>query len=124
MPKKLSPSATYLLDVIERLDQQDYDRIIGPGFRSLTPEDLIYLQDKVAQELARRQSENLGIFLDPVTRKYMDRATQKLDRKRATEKAQRGSSLELSDHLKISTGPVPKRVQYARGPANNAYCWG
>lgn len=58
MTRKLSRAGAYLLDAIERLDQKDYERLIGSGFKQLTTKDLTYLRDRATKELEIRATQS------------------------------------------------------------------
>ncbi len=46
--------ARLLLDIMERRDKEEYERIVGPGVKSLTDDDLVYLRNLATEELANR----------------------------------------------------------------------
>ncbi len=55
-PPKFSREGHLLLEAIERLDKEEYEKLLGPGFSRLETRDLVYINDRAQEELARRKS--------------------------------------------------------------------
>ena len=52
--RELSSKAEYLLDVVERLDRKEYERIVGPGIKQIPDKDFPYLKQLIDNEMKRR----------------------------------------------------------------------